>query len=140
MKTYKYYIGIDVGVQTGFCVYCKFDKSIRQLATVKIHVAMKAVEYWKNAAPGEVFIRVEDPRKATYGRQNDIHKAQGAGSVKRDAKIWEDFLTDLEMDFEMCRPRKDLTKWSVEKFKMITKYNGATSEHSRDAATLVYGR
>ncbi len=66
-------------------------------------------------------------------------KQQGAGSVKRDCKIWEDFLTDLDIPFEMVAPRKGMTKYSAAAFKKLTGYEGKTSEHARDAAMLVFG-
>jgi hypothetical protein len=140
IKKYKFYIGIDSGTNTGLCVYDRYGKHIRQLVTVKIHTAMDVVRYWHSTNPGQVFIRVEDARKATFGRQNDYHKAQGAGAVKRDAKIWEDFLTDLGVDFEMVRADPKRTKWTSDFFKKVTGYQGASSEHSRDAAAMVYGK
>lgn len=100
---------------------------------------METVKYWHSTNPGQVKVRVEDARKAKFNRQQEMYKAQGAGSVMRDAKIWEDFLADLQIDYEMVRPKKDLTKWNSETFKNITGYAGASSEHARDAALLVYG-
>lgn len=138
-KKYKYLIGIDCGVQTGFCVYSKWDKRIRKIDTLKIHVAMLAVRNWHSQYPGEVLVRVEDARQATFGRQLDFHKAQGAGSVKRDAKIWEDYLEDLGVDYEMVRPNKKTTKWTAETFKKVTGHSEGGSEHARDSAMLVYG-
>lgn len=138
-KNYRYLIGIDTGTKTGICVYGTIDKRIRHISTCKIHEAMKSVEYWEESNPGEVFVRVEDARKATYGRQDDFHKAQGAGSVKRDAKIWEDFLESLKIDFEMVRPNNKITKLNNETFKKITGYCERVSEHAMDAAMLVYG-
>lgn len=137
LKQYKYYIGIDCGVQTGICVWSKEDKKIRHIATVKIHEAMEGVKFWHQSNPGQVFVRVEDARKVIF--KTDLVKAQGAGSVKRDAIIWEDYLEWLKIDFEMVRPKKQITKLSAAAFKQITKYDGSTSSHARDAGMLVYG-
>ena len=101
---------------------------------------MESILFWDSVNHGELFVFIEDPRKAVYKRQDDIHKAQGAGSVKRDATIWEDFLTDKRIPFAMVRPVKEMTKWSDAYFRKVTGYTGQTSVHARDAAMLVYGR
>jgi len=138
LKTYKYYIGIDAGVNTGICVWSKFDSSIRHLSTVKIHEAMKAVEYWHTYHKGLVKVRVEDARKRKWFGEKGVAQLQGAGSIKRDCKIWEDFLTDLGIDFEMVAPKNNRTKVSGDVFRRMTGFVGAASEHARDAAMLVY--
>lgn len=139
MINYKYYIGIDPGVKTGFCVWSRYDKKITQICTDKIHKIMLFVSQLHKVCPGSVKVKVEDARQATFGRKFDAFKAQGAGSVKRDAKIWEDFLTDLGVDFDMVRPQKALTKINIELFKKMSGYSGTTSSHARDAAMLVVG-
>ena len=67
-------------------------------------------------------------------------RLQGAGSVKRDATIWEDFCKDLGIRYEAVPPHKGMTKWSAETFANITGWQGKTSEHARDAALLVYAK
>ena len=67
-------------------------------------------------------------------------RLQGVGSVKRDASIWEGFLSDLGVWFEMVAPKRNVTKISHESFVNITKWKGRTNEHKRDAAMLVFGR
>jgi hypothetical protein len=141
---YKYYIGIDCGVNTGICVWSQEDKRIRHIATVRVHEAMEGVKFWHSANPGNVFVRVEDARKRTWVPWQKNEKAErgrreGAGSVKRDAIIWEDFLGWLKVDFEMVAPKNNKTKVTSEHFKQLTKYSGSTSEHARDAAMLVVG-
>lgn len=144
LKRYDFYIGIDPGAQTGFACWHKEKKELFDLKTLKIHQAMHLVRRCLGG-PGDAFraswfIRVEDPRKATYFRGNDKHKAQGAGSVKRDASIWEDFLRSLDVPFEMVRPNPKSTKLPPKIFARITGYIGKTSVHSRDAAMLVFGK
>jgi hypothetical protein len=143
-KRYKYYIGIDCGVKTGMCVWSAFDKRIRHISTVKIHQAMAGVKFWHDGNPKEIFVRVEDARKRTWVPWQENEKAErgkreGAGSVKRDAIIWEDFLEELGVDFEMVAPKDNKTKLTAEAFKAVTRYDGTTSEHARDAAMLVFG-
>lgn len=140
------YIGIDTGIHTGYAVY---DSRIQQLTAVgtdKIHNVMQLVSGLKDVA-GEkgdnIRVRVEDARKRTwYGfhtAKQDRARLQGAGSVKRDAQIWEDFLTDLGVDFEMVAPKNNATKLTAESFRQLTGWVGKTNEHGRDAAMLVYG-
>jgi hypothetical protein len=136
MKKYNYYIGIDCGVNTGFAVWNKSMKKFIRLDTLAIHEAMAFV---KNYCYLNVFVRVEDAKQRKWFGDRSNAKQQGAGSVKRDCKIWEDFLTDLKVDFEMVAPRKGMTKHTAETFRKITGYSGKTSNHARDAAMLVYG-
>lgn len=143
-KQYKYYIGIDCGVNTGICAWSKEDKQIFYLDTLRIHKAMDLVRNWHAHYPGEIMVRVEDARLRKWVPWQKNEKAErgvreGAGSVKRDAIIWEDFLTDLGIPFEMVAPKNNKTKVTAQYFQQMTGYNGTTSEHARDAAMLVFG-
>lgn len=138
LKKYKYLIGIDPGVCTGMTVYSRWDKRIRHIATIKIHAAMKAVEYWNETYPKEIFVRVEDARQRKWFGKTDRELLQGAGSIKRDCKIWEDYLVSIGVDFEMVPPKNNKTKLNAEVFKKITGLVDKTTEHSRDSAMLVY--
>lgn len=136
MKKYDYYIGIDAGTHTGVAIWSKKNKEFILLATLKIHQAMELVI--NTMAKGSVFVRVEDARQRRWYGERSNAKQQGAGSVKRDCTIWQDFLTDISADFEMVPPRKGMTKYSAETFKKLTGYNGLSSEHARDAGLLVF--
>ena len=72
-------------------------------------------------------------------REEERKKLQGVGSVKRDATIWEDFLKDLGVKFEMVAPKMNVTKLTQETFKRYTGWKKLTNEHGRDAAMLVFG-
>lgn len=140
------YIGIDTGVHTGYAVYDSNEKELLAVGCDMVHRAMQIVNGLSMKAHregGKIRVRVEDARKRTwYGfhtAQEDRARLQGAGSVKRDAQIWEDFLTDLGVDFEMVAPKNNATKLTAEQFRRITGYEGKTNEHGRDAAMLVYG-
>lgn len=137
---YRYYIGIDCGVNTGFAIWDRTEQNFSLVSSVMIHQAMRSVEEWDRLFRTKgVFIRVEDARQANHFRENDIHRLRGAGSIMRDARIWEDFLTALGADFEMVRPRKAVTKLTAEKFKQVTGWDKITNEHARDAGMLVFG-
>lgn len=131
----EYYIGIDSGVNTGIAVYDATKKQLVEVKTVKIHKALEIVaNYHENH---KIKVVVEDARQVRF--KTDPIKAQGAGSVKRDAKIWFDFLIDKDIPHQMVRPNKATTKLNKEAFYNITKYSGQTSQHGRDAALMVFG-
>lgn len=126
-------IGIDTGVNTGLSIFNIATSKLEFVASMAIHKAMRIVQESK-----PLFVRVEDARKrkwVTGGRE----KLQGAGSVKRDAKIWEDFLTDENIPFEMVAPKNNKTKSDARAFMRETGWTKPTNEHGRDAAMLVYG-
>ena len=143
-----YYIGIDTGVNTGIAVWDNRKRSLLLVDTTTIHKAMKVVEEYKEIAESEstkVVVRVEDPRQRTWfgtermSREEERKRLQGVGSVKRDASIWDAFLEDLEVEYEMVAPKRNVTKLTQERFKAITGWEKWTNEHSRDAAMLIYG-
>lgn len=129
------YIGIDAGTHTG---YAEWDgKEFTYLKTLPIHIALERVAM--QASRQEVMVILEDARlRKWYGVRSDA-KMQGAGSIKRDCSIWEDFCKDKKIPLRKVHPMKGLTKLTAEKFKAITGYQGKTSEHSRDAGLLVFG-
>jgi hypothetical protein len=137
MKRYDYYIGIDCGVNTGMCVWDAKDKNIWFIGTTNIHTAMEEVKRFSKTA--KIMVRVEDARQRKWFGNTGRERLKGAGSVSRDAKIWEDYLKYLNVDFEMVAPKNNKTKMSAETFKKYTNYSGSTSVHARDAAMLVYG-
>lgn len=138
-----YAIGLDTGTHTGIAVWDTNEQKFIYLDTVSIH---RALIYVRDMAMlYDVKVYFEDARQRKWIPRERSWKevkgrAQGAGSVKRDAKIWEDALTDWGIEFESVPPRKGMTKWSVEAFRRVTGYGERTSEHSRDAALLVFGR
>ncbi|MBQ7774519.1 MAG: hypothetical protein IJ379_01230 [Lachnospiraceae bacterium] len=113
---------------------------------MKIHKAMEVVKSYKEIASEnntKLVVRVEDPRQRTWyeqmSREKERAKLQGVGSVKRDASIWDDFLKDLGVEYEMVAPKRNVTKLTSERFKAITGWVKSTNEHNRDAAMLVFG-
>ena len=136
-------IGIDTGVHTGFAVWDTKAQSFREIATLKIHEALiKAYEYTKT---DRVEVYFEDARKRTWipreaSLRERVGRAQGAGSVKRDATIWEDFLNGYGIPMHKVAPKNNVTKMNEDYFKALTKWTKRTSEHGRDAAMLVFGR
>lgn len=130
------FIGIDAGTHTG---YAEWDgKEFTFIKTLPIHLALERVT--KQASEQEVVVVLEDARlRKWYGARSNA-KMQGAGSIKRDCSIWEDFCKEKKIRLLKVHPLKGMTKLSEESFRYITGYEGKTSEHSRDAGMLVYGR
>lgn len=134
-------IGIDPGTHTGVAVWDTGEGKFLSLETLPIHRAMNSVLYWDMRERNDIQVVFEDARQRTwYGKGDTNAKLQGAGSVKRDCSIWEDFCKDYGIAFWAKPPVKGATKVSAEYFKTISGYQGRTSEHSRDAAMLVIGR
>lgn len=137
---YEIYIGIDAGVHTGFAVYDTKSKRLIKIVTIKIHEAMFLILNYKQEYP-RLKVIVEDARLRTwYGNdKGDRAKSQGVGSVKRDCQIWDDFLRDTNIPYEMKHPKRNKTKLDAAPFKKITGWTERTNEHGRDAAMLVFG-
>jgi hypothetical protein len=142
------YIGIDTGVNTGFAVWDNRKRSLLQVTSMSIHKAMEQVAIYKENARMngvKMIVRVEDPRQRTWfgtermSREEERKKLQGVGSVKRDASIWDDYLKDLGVEYEMVAPKRNVTKLTHERFKAVTGWKERTNEHGRDAAGLVFG-
>lgn len=138
------YIGIDPGTHTGVAIWDNKQQEFVELATIPIHQALLKVKNYYNDNKGlsDICVVFEDARQRTwFGKDKNTNaKLQGAGSIKRDCSIWEDFLTDYEIPFRAVPPKKGCTKWTKEYFKMVTGWKGKTSNHSRDAAVLVFGK
>lgn len=142
------HIGIDTGTHTGIAVWDSRGRCFRAIEDMPIHKAMETVAKYKEIADQEgarLYVHVEDPRQRTWfgrplSREQERKKLQGVGSVKRDASIWEDYLTDLGVKFEMYAPKNSITKLSHKAFVALTKWKGRTNEHMRDSAMAVYGR
>jgi len=138
-KTGKINIGIDCGVKTGLSVWNSESQLFEEISTLKIHQAIDTVLEYHRLYGKDLFVRFEDARKRQWFGSTGKEKLQGAGSVKRDSKIWEDLLKDNKINYEAVAPKNNATKLTDEQFYNITKYTGRTSVHGRDAAMLVFG-
>jgi len=106
--------------------------------------AMDAVQLINLMHPGELFVRLEDARQRKWIPKQKDEKAErgrnrGAGSVMRDAQIWEEFLDKYRIPYELVAPKNNKTKLKADYFKKITGWSLGTNEHGRDAAMLVFG-
>ena len=138
----KILIGIDTGVHTGFAV--AFDHGaggeLQRVESLSITQAMQCVlEYEDEHDLKDITLYIEDARLRTWftgGRE----KAQGVGSVKRDAQIWEDWCKEQDINYKMIHPASNATKKKAVDFTRMTGWTGRTNEHARDAAMLVFKR
>ena len=134
------WIGIDPGTHTGLAVWDAQAKQFLKIETTVIHRAMREVEslYAQHRQDG-VIVRFEDARQRTWFGAAGRELLQGAGSIKRDCSIWEDFLADAGISFMALPPKAGRTKMRAEAFRRVTGWDSRCSEHARDAAMLVFG-
>lgn len=129
-------VGIDPGVNTGLAIW---DKKKRRLVTVCSTSILTAMERVKNeSCLHSIFVRIEDARLRKWFGKSQREVLQGAGSIKRDCQIWEEFLELHNIPHEFVAPKNNITKLDAKMFARYTGYKERTNEHSRDAAMLVY--
>lgn len=140
-------IGVDCGLDTGVSVWCQNQKKITFFKRMMIHEAL----FYLHLRIDEIaLVRVEDSRKRKWFGDNSKNKQQGAGSVKRDCKIWEDFLRDLGIPYQMVAPAKGSTYKATKAkpkrmhdfhrlFPKIPRLTTVSEDHIRDATYLCYG-
>lgn len=137
------HIGIDTGVKTGFASWDSEKRHFLEIVTLTITQAMEKVLIYRNfglTTGSEIRLYIEDARLRKWFGNTGREKLQGAGSVKRDAHIWQDWCREHEIDCLMVAPKNNKTKMNSESFKRLTGWRKAVSEHARDAACMVYGR
>lgn len=132
---YNFVIGIDTGVNCGFAVYDCTARKVIVVETLMIHEALFKIE---NLPHKLIKVRIEDARLRKWV-QGGREKLQGVGSVKRDAKIFEDYCKDRGIAYELVAPKNNKTKVAPEMFKILTGWSGRCSVHARDAAMLCVG-
>ena len=140
MAKKRYCIGIDPGTYTGFAVWDTKEREFISLHTLQIHKAFEMLQKCIYSFGQEnIHVRFEDARLRKWFGESGREQLQGAGSIKRDSTIWDDYLSELKISFEKVAPKKNKTKMNAEPFGRLTKYKGRSSEHARDAAMLVFG-
>jgi hypothetical protein len=144
MRIYKYYIGIDCGVKTGISIWSRVENKLVLVDSMRILEAMAYITGFVTQDKKEILVRIEDPRlrkwiPAMGSESRERGRNQGAGSIKRDAQIWEEFLVAENIPHEFVAPKNNRTKTKADYFKKITGWSSPTNEHGRDAAMLVFG-
>lgn len=131
-------IGIDPGTTTGLALYDSEENRLLKVESGSLIAMYHLFLTWNKKKV--VLVRIEDARKRKWFGSQSNTKAQGAGSVKRDSKIWEEVCMYHDIPFEMVHPIKGATKWDAKTFKKVTGWSGRTNGNARDAAMLVYGK
>ncbi len=139
----KIIVGIDPGVNTGFCAWDCESRKITEIKSIKIHEAMLRVLALRDGG-GLVGVVFEDARLRTWygttrGTKADTARLQGAGSVKRDCQIWADFLAGSGIKCHAISPQGKGAKACAQDFARITGMMARINEHARDAGMLVFG-
>jgi len=142
MERSDYLIGIDPGVNTGVAIW---DRKKRRLARVGSSTIVEAMTYvGKFSAEivdlgGTVELWFEDARLRDWFGTSGCERRLGAGSIRRDSGIWEEFCLYHGLKFKKLAPKTSITKLNAKQFARMTGWKGRTNEHSRDAGMLVYG-
>ncbi|ULG90729.1 hypothetical protein FH593_20735 (plasmid) [Leptospira interrogans] len=132
-------IGIDPGVQTGFAVWNRVRRELVVVTTLNLLEAQEKVKAFRDKGES-ICLTIEDARKRKWFGPNANAKRQGAGSVKRDCALWEEFCKREGIPFRLVHPKRGATKIKAAEFRILTGWTEPTSEHARDAAMLVVGR
>lgn len=137
-------VGIDPGLHTGLAVW---DTSARQFLDIRCSGIVSAMDYLSDLSRdrGIGLVVFEDARQRKWiPREKDLAqmkgRAMGAGSVKRDCSIWEEWCDARNIQYIATRPKNGMTKLTDAYFRGITGYDRRTNEHGRDAAMLVFQR
>lgn len=133
------YIGIDPGTHTGIAVWSHKEQRFFMLGTKTMYEATEDIINLVNKhGRDNIFVRFEDARKRNWFGNSGREQLQGAGSIKRDCSLWEEFLTSKGIPFVPVSPKSNRTKMKPEAFAKYTGWAKRTSEHARDAAMLVF--
>ena len=111
------HIGIDTGTHTGFAVWDSEKRQLLEIATLTITQAMERVLVYRNIAletGHEIELHIEDARLRKWYGNSGREKLQGAGAVKRDAHIWEDWCWENEINYRMVAPKDNITKMDAD--------------------------
>ena len=134
---YRYGVGIDAGTNTGFAVYDFTENKLLEVKTVTFTEATNIILEMKKQGT-DFFVRFEDARKRRWYGKKGVESLQGAGSIKRECGIWEEWLTYYSIPFEMYAPNQNITKLKSDYFGKLTGWVKKTNEHGRDACMLIF--
>ncbi len=130
----KLKIGIDPGTKTGIAAVD--DGKLVMCKTMSIIQAMELV---LSCHRGDI-LYIEDARKRKWFDDSGYERLQGAGSIKRDCAIWQNFCDYYKIEYVLVSPQQKGIKIGAKMLERLTGYTGRTSVHARDAAALVIGR
>jgi hypothetical protein len=140
-NNYKFIIGIDPGLNTGFAVYQIDRKEI---------IGTDTLDFWQTIArinlyDKEALIVIENPDLNKpmfynkYGNQN-IRKynkiAQNVGMNKKEAILLIQYFERYQIPYKTIKPVTK--KWTTADVKLYTGQEIKCSQHCRDAIKLIF--
>ena len=142
--------GIDPGERTGVAVY---DGRRRELVLCDSMAFWEAVLLFENELlprgdGGHVgLVVVEDARRLPIydrhrrrrlSREERDRLCRSVGRIDRDTDLWAQWLHERGYTVRLQAPVR-AGKWDGQTLQRVTGYRGATNQHGRDAARLVWG-
>lgn len=132
---HKLVAGIDPGVNTGVAIWDIERQKLTECRTCTIVEAMWQLE---NLIRAQLLrsVCIEDARLRKWFGTSGREVLMGAGSIKRECSIWEEWGKLHKIDMRFLSPNQKGQKLNEATFKKVFKWEGRTSEHARDAAVL----
>lgn len=153
------YIGIDPGNKTGFASWDSGKKKFISIQTMNFWNAIAMIDIARGVfRPPNIHVVIEDCTQnppvfgidKTYQMTKGVHSnklravakhGMNIGTVMEKTSLMIEWLKRNEIPYTAVKPgKKSMTKLKADSFKNITKWEGRTNEHERDAAMLVFGR
>lgn len=141
-ESYRYKIGIDPGIKSGWASWDCIDKEFKVVKTMKLWEIFRAL-----GSPfhfDDTMVYIENPNTfipfKNVPREEIDARKQGAGACKQTFKHIIEFLEDHNIPYQTTRLQGGLKKKSAQWFREQTKWEERTDEHGRDAALIVWGR
>lgn len=160
------WIGIDPGTNTGIGVWDRKAKAYLKVLSGSFWEAIREVDDSLDKAEKAglaVRARIEDSRKdnLVYNAQKYFKTVRassneysaiaavtkmgrGVGIVDRDSGLWEEYFKARGIPVDLVAPSSRRTNLDLKikagRFKILSKWQGRTNEHARDAAMLVFNK
>lgn len=138
---FRYLVGVDPGTHVGLSLWDRQEKKLFVVATMGIIDAQTWFRMILQEEAGKsLFVRMEDARTWKTYKTGDNRKErwQGAGSIRRDTKIWIEFFKVYAIPYELVPLGGKKTKMNAELFQKVTGWKERTNNHERDSALLVF--
>jgi hypothetical protein len=133
----RYEIGIDPGTKTGISIV--ENGVLISVQTCGIIKAMAIIRDIFESGNRNFALHVENPNFRKHFGQTGREKLQGAGSIKRDFAIWQEFADSLGIPLHPVAPAAIGSQFdNVAVFQAATGWKGVTSQHARDAVKIVF--
>lgn len=150
--TINYFLGVDPGLNTGVALWDARGSRFLYVRAVSFWDATELIysEYvrLKSFCPGDMQVVIENPKAIStmYAKHDEYQGrvrtkiAQSVGSNKRDAELLMEFCERKSIPYQAVMPSKGTgSKEKASVFKRLTKFEGSTNQHGRDAGMLVFG-